>query len=254
MNTASTSSPAWNRLHHSLLEERSRVQSAEVIQLVNRSLLAGENVSAAFYDLSQLKLLQLRKTLPLLTPQAEAEIAAFLTRIAAVLPEVVCDDAQFAALQREVALLDAQFNWQHASLLLVQNALFNLTYGHWQQMLETLFREEDSQATFVQLQQVLVDSCRKMPVLGETHDLYQVLTMLLENCREKAVKYADAPGRLAEFIAAADIATRGIVIFDATAKAVLRGRPLPSQSQLDALIKAHHHQVIERTHPWFTAV
>lgn len=254
MTNASILSPAWNRLHHSLLEARSRVQSAQVIQQINRSLLAGENVSAAFYDLSQLKQLQLRKALPLLTIKAEEEIGHYLAQIAAFMPEVIDVAEQFADLQRQVAAYSGAYHWRHASLPLVQHALFNQAWHCWQEVVETLCRCEDSQGIYARLESVLGDSVRIMAVLGNTADLFAIVQQLRVSSSERAAKCRISPDRLTDFIAAADIATRGIVIFDTTAEAVLRGRPLPGSPQLDARIKAHHLQVIERTHPWFTAL
>jgi len=254
MNTVLSLSPAYDRLHTSLLAQRSQVQSADVIQLVNRALLAGERVSAAFYDLSQLKLLQQRKSLPLLTPKAEKEITKFLDELKAITPKTLSDKAQFSALQKQVSRLMEKFNWKHASPILVQNALFNRTYHQWQQALEALFSEGNGTEVFDDLQRILNDSARKIPVLGDTVSLFKQLTKLAAECHEKSALNALEENVMAGYIAAADIATRGIIIFGSTAEAVLRGGPLPDVERQDQLIKEHYQQVVERMHPWFTAV
>lgn len=254
MNTMLSLSPAYDRLHTSLLAQRSQVQSTEVIQLVNRALLAGERVSAAFYDLNQLKLLLQRKSLPLLSPKAEKEVAKFLEELADITPKSVADKAQFLALQKQVSRLINKFNWKHASLILVQNALFNHTYHQWQQALETLFSEGNGENVFDDLQRILNDSARKIPVLGESVSLFKLLTKLIAECREKAALNGLEENVMAGYIAAADIATRGIIMFGSTAETVLRGTPLADSDRLDRLIKEHYQQVVERMHPWFTAV
>ncbi|MFG1172793.1 hypothetical protein AAFN90_04200 [Erwiniaceae bacterium CAU 1747] len=252
MNTAPSLSLAYDRRHSSLLAQRSQVQSAETIQRVNRALLAGERVSAAFYDLSQRKLLQQRKSQPLLTPKAEKEIARFLDELNDITPETVADKSQFDALQKQVSRLLERFHWKHASPILVHNALFNHTYHQWQHVLQALFSDADD--VFPHLQRILSDSSRKLPVLGETTSLFKRLTKLLTECREKSAQQDLTEDPLVGFIAAADIATRGMIIFGATAEAVLRGSPIPQDERLDRLIKEHYQQVVERMHPWFTAV
>lgn len=254
MNTVLSLSPAYDRLHTSLLAQRSQVQSADVIQLVNRALLAGERVSAAFYDLSQLKLLQQRKSLPLLTPKADKEITKFLDELKAITPKTLGDKAQFSALQKQVSRLMEKFNWKHASPILVQNALFNRTYQQWQQALEALFSEGNGTEVFDDLQRILNDSARKIPVLGDTVSLFKQLTKLAAECRDKSALNALEENVMAGYIAAADIATRGIIIFGSTAEAVLRGGPLPDAERQEQLIKEHYQQVVERMHPWFTAL
>ncbi|MBD8108305.1 hypothetical protein IFT93_18095, partial [Erwinia persicina] len=84
MNTELSPSPAYGQLHAALLEQRSRAASAEAIHTVNRALLAGERVSAAFYDLSLLKLLQQRKIMPLTSPETASEIARFIAERSAL--------------------------------------------------------------------------------------------------------------------------------------------------------------------------
>ncbi|MEN5015088.1 hypothetical protein ABEH87_01820 [Erwinia sp. Eh17-17] len=254
MNSELSPSPAYGQLHAALLEQRSRVQSAEVIHTVNRALLAGERVSAAFYDLSLLKLLQQRKILPLTTPETTREIEAFIAELNPVVPARLADEAQFCELQQQVSQLSEHFHWQHASLLLVQNALFVRTWLHWQQTLETLFSAGDNAAVFQRLEQVLKDSSGKIPVLGEARELYRALEGLLVSCRQKAEEHSSEQNALAGYTAAADIASRGIITFGATAEAVLRGRPLPTEAQLSARIKQHHASVTDRTHPWFSAL
>lgn len=254
MTTATFSSPGWDRLHLSLLEARSRAPSADVIQRLNRALLAGENVSAAFHDLCQRKLLQRRKALPLLTPEAENEIDRFLAEVTACSQQPPPAEMPLADTQRCVAEHSAGFRWQSASLLLAQNALFNRTWRHWQEAVEMLFCCEDVRPVFVRVSDILKDSAVKMAVLGDPDDLNPALQQLLATCAGRAEKCQASPDRLADFIAAADLITRSIIIFDATAEAVLRGRPLPGSGQLNARVKAHHLQVLERTHPWFTAV
>lgn len=254
MNTELSPSPAYGQLHSALLEQRSRVQSAEVIHTINRALLAGERVSAAFYDLSQLKLLQQRKILPLITPEMEEEVAAFIAALNPVVPATLVDEAQFCELQQRVNHLSEHFRWQYASLPLVQNALFIRTWHHWQQTLETLFSAGDNAAVFTRLEQVLKDSSAKIPVLGEARELYRALEGLLVSCRQKAEECSGEQDALAGYVAAADIATRGIITFGATAEAVLRGRPLPTEAQLKNRVKEHHTSVTERMHPWFTTM
>lgn len=109
MNTELSPSPAYFQLHDTLLQQRSTVQSAELIQQLNRALLAGEVVSAAFYDLTLLKLLQQRKAVPLLTPKAEKEISAFIDQLAPLLAEELNDAAQFIQLQHKVAAFSRHF-------------------------------------------------------------------------------------------------------------------------------------------------
>lgn len=254
MNTELSPSPAYGQLHSALLEQRSRVQSAEVIHTINRALLAGERVSAAFYDLSQLKLLQQRKILPLLSAETETEVAAFIAGLKPVLPIALKDEAQFCELQLRVNYLSEHFNWQYASLLLVQNALFIRTWHHWQQTLETLFSAGDNATVFNRLEQVLNDASGKIPVLGEARELYRALEGLLLSCRQQAEENGRNEDTLAGYVAAADIATRGMVTFGATAEAVLRGKPLPTEAQLKARIKQHHSSVTERMHPWFSTM
>ncbi|WP_288497347.1 hypothetical protein [uncultured Erwinia sp.] len=254
MNTVLSPSPAYSQLHASLLAQRSSVQSEQVIHAVNRALLAGEMVSAAFYDLTLLKLLQQRKTLPKLSPDAQAEIEAFIDQLTPLMPEKPIDEGQFDKLQHKVAKLSKRFDWQHASPALVKNALFLRTYQRWQQTLEALFSAQDTQLAFTRVKQVLKKSSGRVALLGETHELYCVLQELLANCLEKAAASRDNPDRLTDYIAAADIATRGIITFGATAETVLRGHDLPDSAKLAKRIRQHQTSVIERTHPWFSAM
>jgi hypothetical protein len=41
------------------------------------------------------------------------------------------------------------------------------------------------------------------------------------------------------------------LIFCFTTEAVLRGRPLPNEAQLNEKIKGHYASVIDGTHPYF---
>lgn len=254
MNTELSPLAAYGQRHSALLEQRSVAPSAEVIHHVNRALLAGERVSAAFYDLSVLKLLQQRKILPLIAPETTAEIEAFIASLSAVLPATLSDEAQFCQLQLRVNHLIEQDHWQHASLPFVQNALFVRSWHHWQQALETLFSAGDSAAVFRHLEQVLNDSSVRIPVLGEARELFRTLEALRVSCRQKAQENSGEQDGLAGYVAAADIATRGMITFGATAEAVLRGRPLPDESQLTTRIKQHHASVTDRTHPWFSTM
>ncbi|MTD25491.1 hypothetical protein [Erwinia sorbitola] len=254
MNTELSPSPAYSQLHTALMEQRSRVQSAEVIQTINRALLAGERVSAAFYDLSLLKLLQQRKIQPLITPETGDEIAAFIAELKPVIPATLDDETQFCELQQRVNHLSEHFHWQYASLPLVQNALFVRTWQHWQQTLETLFSAGDNATVFARLEQVIRDSSGKIPVLGEARELYRALEGLLVSCRQKASENSAEEDALAGYVAATDIATRGIITFGATAETVLRGRPLPTEAELKNRIKQLHTSVTDRTHPWFSTL
>ncbi|WP_168400979.1 hypothetical protein [Erwinia amylovora] len=251
MNTELSPSPAYFQLHDTLLQQRSTVQSAELIQQLNRALLAGEVVSAAFYDLTLLKLLQQRKAVPLLTPKAEKEISAFIDQLAPLLAEELNDAAQFIQLQHKVAAFSRHFPWQHASLSLVQYRLFLRTYQRWQKTLAALFSAEDHQAVFAQLKKVLNRSSCRVALLGDAHHLYQILAELLVSCRHKQEEFRGNHHLLTGYIAAADIAARGIVAFAVTAEALLRGHSLPGTAQLMKRMKQHHISVIERTHPWF---
>ncbi|AXU94650.1 MAG TPA: hypothetical protein DD850_08940 [Erwinia persicina] len=254
MNTELSPSPAYGQLHAALLEQRSRAASAEAIHTVNRALLAGERVSAAFYDLSLLKLLQQRKIMPLTSPETASEIARFIAELTPVIPDHLSGEAEFCTLQQRVNQLSEHFHWQHASLVLVQNALFVRTWQHWQQTLETLFSTGDHAIVFQRLEQVLHDSSGKIPVLGEARELYRALEGLLIRCRQKAEEHGAEQTGLVGYVAAADIATQGIITFGATAEAVLRGRALPTEAQLAARIKQHHASVTDRTHPWFATL
>ncbi|UWS31389.1 hypothetical protein [Erwinia pyrifoliae] len=254
MNTELSPSPAYFQLHKTLLQQRSTVQSAELIQQLNRALLAGEVVSAAFYDLTLLKLLQQRKALPLLTPNAEKEISAFIDQLAPLLAEEPNDASRFTQLQHNVAVFSQHFPWQHASLSLVQYRLFLLTYQCWQKTLAMLFSAEDHQAVFAQLNKVLNRSSCRVALLGDAHHLYLVLANLLVSCRHKQEESCGNHHLLTGYIAAADIAARGIVAFAVTAEALLRGHSLPGTAQLAERMKQHHISVIERTHPWFNTL
>lgn len=249
MTSPFSPSTAYHQLHHALLEQRSRARSAEAIRSVNRALLGGENLSAAFWDLSVLKQLQQRKTQPLLTEAAQREVSGFLSELTPLLP-VSCDsEAQFDRLQQQIQQLSAHFAWQHASLLLAQHALFSHTYHRWHQVLEALFRLNDGEAARAQIALVLRESGSRVTVLGETRELYRALALL--SAQQTASGPHDPADPLTDYISAADIATRGIITFGTTAEAVLRGRPLPDARMLSARIRQHHDSVIERTHPWF---
>ena len=254
MNTVLSPSPAYSQLHASLLAQRSSVQSEQVIHAVNRALLAGEVVSAAFYDLSLLKLLQQRKTQAALSPEALREIALFIEQLTPLIPEKLNTEAQFDKLRQKVAKLGQRFHWQYASLALVNHALFLRTYQRWQETLEALFSMKDTELALSRVKQVLKKSSGRVALLGETHELYRVLQALLAECREKIAARRDNPDRLADYIAAADLATRGIIAFGTTTESVLRSQPLPDSAQLAKRIKQHQASVIDRTHPWFSAM
>lgn len=254
MNTELSPSPAYTQLHETLLQQRSTAQSAEGIRQLNRALLAGEVASAAFYDLTQLKLLQQRKVLALLTPKAQEEISRFIDQLAPLLAEKLHDASQFTQLQHKVASFSQYFHWQHASLSLVEYTLFLRTYQRWQTTLAVLFSADDNQAVLTHLKQVLNKSSRRVALLGDAHQLYQVLAELLVSCHHQQPESHGEHHLLAGYIAAADIAARGIIAFAATAEALLRGHPLPDSAKLAKRIKQHHSSVIERTHPWFNTM
>lgn len=195
--------------------------------------------------------LQQRKAVPLLTPKAEKEISAFIDQLAPLLAEELNDAAQFIQLQHKVAAFSRHFPWQHASLSLVQYRLFLRTYQRWQKTLAALFSAEDHQAIFAQLNKVLNRSSCRVALLGDAHHLYQVLAELLVSCHHKQEEFRGNHHLLTGYIAAADIAARGIVAFAVTAEALLRGHSLPGTAQLMKRMKQHHISVIERTHPWF---
>ncbi|CAO96436.1 hypothetical protein [Erwinia tasmaniensis] len=254
MNTELSPSPAYFQRHDILLQQRSTVQSADVIQQLNRALLAGERVSAAFYDLTVLKLLQQRKTLPLLTPEADEEISRFIHQLKPLLAGEPHDSTQFARLQHEIATSVQHFPWQQANLSLVQYKFFLRTYLRWRKTLAALYGTDDNQRVFIQLEKVLKKSGCRVALLGDAQQLYQLLAELLVNCRQKEAESTANQSLLTNYIAAADIATRGIIAFAATAEALLRDNPLPTAAQLEKGIKQHHLSVIERTHPWFNTL
>lgn len=253
MNTELSPSPAWGQLHAALLQQRSHVQSAEIIQRVNRALLAGEVVNAAFYDLSLLKLLQQRKTQPLLTPDARREIEDFIAALNPLLPDKLSDVVQFDKLQRRVTRLVQRFPWQYASPPLVQSYLFMRTYLRWQKTLELLFKRDAQHETFSALKRVLKTSSARLALLGDAPELYLMLAELLALCRQKAAESAQQDA-LSHYIAAADIAAHGIITLAVTAEGLLRQQALPSSEAVSRRIQQHRDSVIERTHPWFYAV
>lgn len=254
MNTELSPSPAYFQRHDTLLQQRSTVQSAEVIQQVNRALLAGERVSAAFYDLTLLKLLQQRKTLPLLTPEAEEEISRFIHQLKPLLAEEPDDFTQFTRLQHKIATCVQHFPWREANVALVQYKFFLRTYLRWHKTLAALHSTDENQRVFTQLQKVLQKSSCRVALLGDAHQLYQLLAELLVSCRQKQEESHENQSLLASYIAAADLAARGIIAFAATAEALLREHPLPTATQLAKRIKQHHISVVERTHPWFNTL
>lgn len=95
--------------------------------------------------------------------------------------------------------------------------------------LAALFSAEDHQAIFAQLNKVLNRSSCRVALLGDAHHLYQVLAELLVSCHHKQEEFRGNHHLLTGYIAAADIAARGIVAFAVTAEALLRGHSLPER-------------------------
>ncbi len=240
----------WKAHHNRLLTLRSEVSCAERIQNVNRALLAGERVCAASYDLNQLKMLQQRKAQPLLTPPAGPEIAHFLALIQQVTPARLHDQAQFRTLYQQVEAVIEAFPWQYASLPLVQHRLFNHCLLLWQQTLEALFDQQDHRHVLHYLTRIFSYSMLKIPLLGETLELYPLLVDL-EAASQNLLHQSRSVDPLTDFISAADLIYRGMLTFGTTAAAAFRGRPVPDARALAEAVTQHQLSVTERTHPWF---
>lgn len=244
---------AYLNRRNELLAQRSVVESPVVIQTINKALLASEIAMATFHDLEALKTLQLRKARLIDWHEADSQQELQNFELASNALTLADDDNEqaFLSYQRDFALMAASFSWQHASLQIVQNELFATTFNLWLETLEELFALPDRKLLFTRISKILAFSIGKIPLLGEAIDVYRMLVSVMSASLEKA-KSSDAYfSTLESYTEAANICSRGILIFCFTTEAVLRGRPLPNEAQLNEKIKGHYASVIDGTHPYF---
>lgn len=253
MSNFLTPAAAYLNRRNELLAERSVVASPVLIQTINKALLASEIAMATFHELEALKTLQQRKARLIDWHEADSqqELQNFELASNQLLLADEADEQAFLAYQRDFSLLAASFSWQHASLQMVQNDLLSTTFTLWLETLEALFASPGRQLLFVRIGKILAFSISKIPVLGDAIDVWRMLVSVMESSKEKAASSDDYFQTLESYTEAANICTRGILIFCFTTEAILRGRDLPSEAQLSAKIKGHYNSVIDGTHPWF---
>lgn len=253
MSNFLTPAAAYLNRRNELLAERSVVQSPVVIQTVNRALLASEIAMATFYDLESLRTLQQRKArlINWHEPKRQQELLDFELRSNELTLADETDAAEFEAYQLAFSQLAADYPWQHASMELVQNDLFSTTFNLWLETLEELFASDHRQHLFVRIDKILTFSIGKIPVLGEARDVWRALVAVIASCRQRAASDEAYFTSLESYSEAANLCSRGILLFCFTTEAVLRGRALPDETQLNEKIKGHYDSVIDGTHPYF---
>lgn len=253
MSNFLTPAAAYLNRRNELLAERSVVTSSVLIKTINKALLASEIAMATFHDLEALKTLQQRKArlIDWHENDSQQELQKFEQASNQLPLADEADEQAFLSYQRDFSLLAASFSWQHASLQMVQNDLFSTTFTLWFDTLEELFIAPGRQLLFLRIGQILAFSISKIPVLGDAIDVYRMLVSVMEESKEKAASSDDYFQSLESYAEAANICSRGILIFCFTTEAVLRGRKLPSEAELTAKIKGHYTSVIDGTHPYF---
>lgn len=244
---------AYLNRRNELLAERSVVESPVVIKTLNKALLASEIAMATFHDLEALKTLQQRKARLIDWHEAESqqELQTFeLTSNKLTLADEH-DEQAYLRYHRDFAELTASFSWQHASLEMVQNDLFSTTFNLWLETLEELFSLPDRKPLFIRIGKILAFSISKIPVLGDAIDVYRLLVSVKTASQEKASSSDEYFQTLESYTEAANLCSRSILIFCFTTEAILRGRDLPSETELAEKIKGHYASVIDGTHPYF---
>lgn len=238
---------------NALLTERSAVTSPDLIQTVNKALLASEVAMAACFDLDALHGLQQRKA-RLVNGHKEkrqGELRQF-ERLLARLPLAADhDENTFIVWQQSFNELLASFPWRYANPALVQNALFATTFTLWQEALEKLFISSNRRQVFKQIAKILVFSISKIPLLGEATEVWRALMTVLNACRQRLDSDGAWFSSLESYSEAATLCSRGILLFCFTTEALIRGQPLPIQTRLNDRIKQHYDSVIDGTHPFF---
>ncbi|MFU9138096.1 hypothetical protein [Erwinia tasmaniensis] len=253
MSNFLTPAAAYLNRRNELLAERSVVDSPVVIQTVNKALMASEIAMATFHDLETLRSLQLRKARPIEqhSLRIQQELQQFELASNQLALTDTADEAAYLTYQSAFFQLNATFPWQYASLQRVQNELFATTFTLWQETLEELFTSKHRRLLFVRVEKILAFSISKIPVLGEALAVYQQLVTAMQASHQRAQETDDYFRSLESYSDAATLCSRSILIFCFTAEAVLRGRPLPDEVQLNKRVKTHHQSVIEGTHPYF---
>lgn len=244
---------AYLNRRNELLAERSVVQSPAVIQTVNKALLASEIAMATFHDLEALKTLQQRKArlIDWHEPESLQELQSFELATHGLSFTDEKDEQIFLQYHRDFSRLAAAFTWQHASLEMVQNDLFSTTFNLWLETLEELFSTSGRKQLFIRIEKILAFSIGKLPVLGDAIDVYRMLASVMISCQEKAKSNEDYFQTLESYTEAANLCSKGILIFCFTTEAILRGRELPGETVLTGKIKGHYDSVIDGTHPYF---
>ncbi|WP_158784391.1 hypothetical protein [Pantoea sp. BAV 3049] len=253
MSNFLTPAAAYLNRRNELLAGRSVVQSPAVIQTINKALLASEIAMATFYDLESLRSLQQRKArlIDWHDPKRQRELLDFELRCNELTLMDETDEAAFDAYQLAFSQFAADYPWQHASIEMVQNELFSTTFTLWQETLEELFAADHRQHLFIRIDKILTFSIGKIPVLGETRDVWRALKTVIASCRQRAPEDEACFTSLESYSEAANLCSRGILLFCFTTEAVLRGQALPDETQLNEKIKDHFDSVIDGTHPWF---
>ncbi|MCX8956361.1 hypothetical protein [Erwinia psidii] len=244
---------AYLSRRNELLAERSAVTSAEVIQTINKALLASEVAMAACYDLDVLHGLQQRKTRHADGHERkhQRELRQFERQAEHLTLAEEHDESAFIAWQKGFSALIASFPWQHASPALMQNELFAITVTLWQEALEALFTSSDQRPQFKRAEKIVAFSISKIPLLGEATEVWRALMDLLDACRQRSAREPVWFTLLESYSEAANLCSRGILLFCLASEAVLRGQPLPDRARLNERIKRHYDSVIDGTHPFF---
>ncbi|WP_034915727.1 MULTISPECIES: hypothetical protein [Erwinia] len=245
-----TPAAAYLNRRNELLAERSVVASSAEIHLINKALMASEIAMSTLHELEGLKTLQQRKArlIDAEDEQSQSELQRF-ELASNQLPQVDDSDSlAFGAYQSAFFELISRFNWQHASLEMAQNELFNTTLVLWLETLEELFASAHRRLLFIRVEKMLAFSIGKMPVLGDAPDVCRLLVSAMQTSRQNAQGDEIYLQSLESYTDVTNLCSRSILIFCFTTEALLRGKPLPDQAELNAKIDTHFASVVDGTH------